>query len=395
MKMRNCFASFIGLSLVLAIGWSTGLIAERAALAAPWQMITFKKIDAEPSKTYSLAESNGPWMIMVTTFRDKQAEQQAHQLVYELRKQYKLNAFMHKQSYDFTNKVVGNGFNPDGTPRKMNYFNKEKIDEFAVLVGDFRSVDDAEGRKTLAMLKAAEPDCMKSASGKAADNSFVKLRREAEEMFTGAAAKTHGPLAGAFMTTNPLLPKDYYVSKGIDQFVVDMNKGIEHSLLDCKGRYTVKIATFTGHVEINQRKIQELEKPGHNESGKDDDPLVLAYKKAHAITEDLRKKGIEAYEFHDRYSSIVTIGSFNSVGNPRADGKTEINPQIYEIMKKYGPDPKTLASSQAASEQINAKTMSVTIDRKSHVVMLDVQPMPVEVPQRSIGADYQQTTMMR
>ena len=35
---------------------------------------------------------------------------------------------------------------------------------------------------------------------------------------------------------------------------------------------------------------------------------------AHLLVVALRKQGVEAYEFHDRHESLVTIGSFDSVG---------------------------------------------------------------------------------
>ena len=51
----------------------------------------------------------------------------------------------------------------------------------------------------------------------------------------------------AFITTNPLLPADYYAPrKGIDELVLRMNKGVTHSLLDCPGKYTVQVAHFMG-----------------------------------------------------------------------------------------------------------------------------------------------------
>ena len=52
--------------------------------------------------------------------------------------------------------------------------------------------------------------------------------------------------------------------------------------------------------------------------------LEEAGEAAHKLVEVLRNQGYEAYEFHDRGSSIVTVGSFDSVGTPRADGKIEI-----------------------------------------------------------------------
>ena len=41
--------------------------------------------------------------------------------------------------------------------------------------------------------------------------------------------------------------------------------------------------------------------------------LVEAAKKAHVLTVEFRKLGVEAYEFHDRCESYVCIGSFDWV----------------------------------------------------------------------------------
>ena len=53
-------------------------------------------------------------------------------------------------------------------------------------------------------------------------------------------------MRNAFITTNPLLPDEYFVPKGLDRLVLEMNEPVKYSLLDCPGKYTVKIATFTG-----------------------------------------------------------------------------------------------------------------------------------------------------
>ena len=64
----------------------------------------------------------------------------------------------------------------------------------------------------------------------------------------------------AFITTNPMLLSDYFVPKGgIDELVLRMNKGVTHSLLDCPGKYTVKVATFTGAVVLDQQEIHKIQ----------------------------------------------------------------------------------------------------------------------------------------
>jgi len=99
----------------------------------------------------------------------------------------------------------------------------------------------------------------------------------------------------------------------------------------------------------------------------------------------LRKQGIEAYEFHDRTESIVCIGSFDEVGQPRADGKTEINPAIYRVMQAYGP----------VKEKLPGQAVAVLQPRMLEGIPFDPQPMPVEVPRQSIATAYNREGLFR
>ncbi len=133
-----------------------------------------------------------------------------------------------------------------------------------MLVGNFPAVDDPEAQKTLKKLKSIEPDCLNIEKGKPTSRTLAALRYMQDavkaSMNPKAAETRHGPMGHAFVTTNPLLPPDYYAPKGgVDELVLRMNKGVPHSLLDCPGRYTVKVATFTGTVELDQEKIQKIE----------------------------------------------------------------------------------------------------------------------------------------
>ena len=58
--------------------------------APPWAtLVPFKRIEADPRKAYELTDSDGPWLIMCTSFAGPTAEQQAHDLVLELRQRFK------------------------------------------------------------------------------------------------------------------------------------------------------------------------------------------------------------------------------------------------------------------------------------------------------------------
>ncbi|MEI8153499.1 MAG: hypothetical protein WCG92_18160, partial [Hyphomicrobiales bacterium] len=101
--------------------------------------------------------------------------------------------------------------------------------------------------------------------------------------------------------------------------------------------------------------------------------------------ESLRKKGYEAYEYHDRTSSIVTVGSFSSVGTKRPDGKIEVNPTIKKYISIFGPNMGTEPG----------KPGEIGKARKEAGIPLDLQPMPVEVPRLSISGVYERTAEAR
>ncbi len=154
-----------------------------------------------------------------------------------------------------------------------------------------------------------------------------------------------------------------------------------YSLLDCPGKYTVQVATFKGKVIIKQNEIRAIEdgKPMESE-------LAAAAKKADSLTRALRMKGYEAYQFHDRYASIVTVGSFDSVGTPRPDGKIEINPNVHKIMTTFGADPDAGAELQDALKASGLDKQTLAMPVKSLVgIPFDIQPIPVHVPKRPMS----------
>lgn len=360
---------------------ATSVAASLAEAAPPWSRVFSRtKIEAEPDNFYPLHEEHGPWMIMATTFSGNGAEEQAKELVHELRSRYKLNAYTYQKKFDFSKGTAGRGIDKYGSQLKMKYQRGDSLTEIAVVVGDFGSADDPAVQKALRKLKFAQPESLKSNAQDPSNQTLAGLRTIQQTLLSDSDdRKARGPMGHAFITTNPLLPPEYFVPKGLDKMVVDMNKGLKHSLLDCKGRYTVRVATFTGQVVIDQKKIKEIE------SGKKfHSTLDEAADKAHRLTQALRKEGAEAYEFHDRYQSIVTVGSFNTVGAPRADGKIEINPAMHKIIQTYGADTK-VTPGQAQP--------SVGKPKVRDGIPFDISPVPVEVPKRSIASDYSRTAL--
>ncbi len=136
----------------------------------------------------------------------------------------------------------------------------------------------------------------------------------------------------AFIVPNPLLPPDYFNQGGLDEETIALNKGVPYSLLECPGRYTVQVATFKGNSVIRQADIRDIE-DGRKEMKSQ---LAIAAQEANALAKCLREvKGWPAYQYHDRYSSIVTVGSFQSPGTRLKNGQIDFDPRIKIIFQNF------------------------------------------------------------
>ena len=335
------------------------------------QFVPFRRVEADPNKEYALTINNGPWMIMVASFAGPSAESEAAQLVLELRKRFRIPAYVYRKDYDFTDSVRGLGLDRYGEPKKMRYRRAMSFEEIAVMAGNFPAVNDPGMQKALQAIKYAQPQSL-AKKGKPSAKQLSRYRNFLKKVSGDKQRKAKGPLGSAFITRNPMLPEQYFVPQGVDKMVSDMNSGVKHSLMDCPGKYSVKVATFRGNVVIDQKEVQRIESTGRMESR-----LAEAGEKAHVLVEMLRKRGVEAYEFHDRHESIVTVGSFDEVGRPRKDGKIEINPAVHKIIRDYGAHQQQLPGQQSG-----------LMPRSLNGISFDIQPTAVAVPQRSIAADY-------
>lgn len=346
------------------------------------RLITSQRVEADPTQEYKLTDGNGPWLIVATTFSGEGAEDQAHELVLELRRKYKLEAYTHSKTFDFTGTVEGRGLNRFGDQNRMHYRRKMELCEIAVLVGNYTSHDDPAGQAALDKIKRMQPETLDPTKRESTSQTLAALRRVQQEVQQAVLnekdeRRIKGPMGKAFISRNPLLPKEYFVQQGIEEFVVRMNEPAPYSLLKCPGKYTLKVATFNGKVVLDQKQVQDFE------SGKADmeSNLIVAAENAELLTEALRAKGYEAYSFHDRYSSIVTVGSFNSTGTPREDGKIEINPQIYQLMETFAADPVP-------------GTAGFTV-KKLLKISFDIQPEIVHVPRAAEKQNFTERMMGR
>jgi hypothetical protein len=370
-------SSLILLGMLVLVSPRTAL-GQNGWLPASW----FSSTQVDPKAMFPLAEKDGPWLVLATTFRGETAREDARALVHELRTRHTFEAYSHEKAFDYTGTQRGVGLNPDGTPKTMRYANEGHVIEVAVLVGDFSSADDPRGQKVLRTIKTLRPESLGGKSGKSGlVSEFLSANRQ------HAAAADKPPLHAAMLIPNPLLPDSFFAQQ-VDPFVIEMNADVTYSLLDCPSRYTVRVATFTGSgtfeqesaaerpglpggfVDLN-RFVEALRGSGWQNPrlrGIDSESrLVEAADQAHRLTQALRRHGWQAWEFHDRDCSIVCVGSIDRLAVPQGDGKAVVHPEITRIVTGLGPDPAALAQGQI-------------LPRSFDGIMLDVQPKPIDVP---------------
>ncbi len=389
------------------------VVVTSTAAHAQWSsLLPFEHVESNANKSYNLTEKNGPWLILAMSFDGPNAQQEAQKLAVELRQRYKLRAYTHKKDYadkdqyeekgEFKGRLKGRGVNCYGQQNRMVYLNETKKTEYAVLVEDYETIDAAGVAATLKTIKAARPNCLiqraraleqearqnhqatrnrlqKSSAAPSMTDFREHQRKEIARLSPRRA--NIGPMRHAFVTRNPMLPANFFAPKGLDKLVVSMNKGVKHSLLACPGRYSLRIATFRGNVIIDQKQIAEIERGTKMVSR-----LEQAAIKAHKLTEFLRAKGCPAYEFHDRHESIVTVGNFDTIGNRGPDGRMILAPALVRAIDQFKAQPiRSTAQRQIPGVAPNAVALQPRIIQG---IPIDVSPVPVEVPRRSIATDY-------
>jgi hypothetical protein len=294
--------------------------------AALWLLTVpvFARIEAIPGKEYHLTKQHGPWMIMVASFRSaspdgvvqdgKTPDVIAEQLMLELR-QKGIPAYTYRYEP------------PDEKVKTVDRLGREETREFlsqyrqvCVIAGNYSSIDDPKAQKSLAYIKRFQPQCLAQRGV-----SWLKTNRR------------QGPLGGAFLTVNPILTPDEVKSRERDPLLVKLNSGNRYALHENPGQYTLVIATFAGK---SMAHLGDSNSPEAEEAFRVDDDLDKASLDAWELTVALRelKTNIDAYVWHDRYQSVVTVGAFDSPNDPA----------IKRYVQVFGPTPGTDASLVAA-----------------------------------------------
>lgn len=312
---------------------------------------TPRKLEADPQKSYEVNKKCGPWMIMVTSLRGNDtdsvtnANKAARELVIELRKKG-IPAWIHSQQGELEEI---SSFDRNGNNVKR--FVAAQRNRVCVLAGEYESVESQVAQDTLAWIQRFHPKALEK----------------------GAYRPTPGrpgPLSRAFLTLNPLFSEDEINEMALnkDPLLKQLNQDNDYNLKGNKHKYSLIVATFQGaskHVIATGQK-QEKEAIFKFDSMLEKRvSLDNAGQQAWTLVRLLRGRGHEAYVFHERFRSIVTVAGIDDPNDPR----------VAKLVKEYGakmkPDPKT---------KQEVLTPVIIQSDAGHLFLLDVEPKLIRVP---------------
>ena len=263
------------------------------------QSIHAARIEAVEGKVYTLTKQHGPWMIMVASFHlsgnaeqeeGKSPEEAANELVLELR-QRGIPAYVY--AIETGGDTVATR-DRAGRPVQRTVRRSRSI---GVLAGNYPGIDDDTAQQSLRWIKAYDPECLKAGV----------VFQPTEQRPT--------PLAAAFLTINPMLTPEEVAQQRVDPLLVRLNSGERFSLMESDGAYTLVVARFSGKTVT--QGFGAFGRPTADDSEWDND-LDDAAEQARSLAEALRREeNVEAFVWHDRYESIVTVGGFSSPQDPR------------------------------------------------------------------------------
>ena len=292
-------------------------------------------------KKYQLTTQHGPWMIMVASFttpppdartEGMTPEQAADELVFELRsKGMPAYTFATENKVDKVQTVDRLG-EPD-----TRIFAAQR-GNVCVLAGNYPGPGDKQAKASLDWIKHSfRPKFL--TGGEADRVGMISLKNGGIYRATlDAKGKPEGPLVGAFFTTNPLLTSDQVRERNPERIdlLTKINAGGDCSLYDNKGKYTVVVASFYGQSVTLGNKTARRQSDGPS------DALYQAAQDAWELARQLRKLKRDAYVWHDEHKSVVTVGSFDRIDDPR------IPELISAYAAKIKPDAATNAPILAA-----------------------------------------------
>ncbi|HQR05234.1 MAG TPA: hypothetical protein PLN21_00345 [Gemmatales bacterium] len=317
----------------------------------------------EPAVKYPLTPREGPWLIHVASFRGDQSLEFAHRLAEEVRTKHRLLTFIYsmneedakrdrEQLKQYQMQFVGSDKVYESNERQK-FKTVRIVKEYSVFVGNYPDMDKA--REQAEVIKAFPPPASipsygvhlyKEPTAKATSDpqssevgGLFRMRSTVKTEEGKRLAETQGnPFRQAFVVRNPLQAKSKVPTVVQQQAPVAMdsswpglNEKEKYSIFTCAKPWTLVVAKFAPPTDVQSSMNNSVVQTGAVSPAQNlGKGLEAAAETARQVADLLRDggKGYDAYVFHTRQYSLVTVGAFDS----RYDPKME---QAWMILKDF------------------------------------------------------------
>ncbi len=303
-----------------------------------WTSMSRAGIDADPNKDYPITPQAGQYFVCATCFVGPQAPKLAREMVYEIRSRFGVPAYVMDKGEEERRKErerlkkIHEEYG-DNTSRLKTIRIQE---ECAVLVGGFKNEESAS--KALKQVKAWPMPKNKELMPVITDTNYVPDKFEEKAETRGAYVS---PYVMAFVVHNPTIPVEKKVDPKMEAFMRRINAHEKYSVYGCRKPWTLVVAQFQGVSVIqtqaaNESFIERLFSSSKGES------LSASALNADNMCEALRKSRLDAYVLHTTWGSVVCVGGFASLDDPKmGEMKTRLSsfPKAQGLMLMPEPIP--------------------------------------------------------
>ena len=294
---------------------------------------------------------HGPWMICVKTYSGPESRASAEKLAADIRQTHRTMSFLferngeerraEKARVEAVRKRQNDAAQPflqireqaikEGEAKGFKVYDDEKPtikvpkpyheapEQWAVLIGGFKDMKAA--REALDVVKGLPMPKDVTLLERAMVGAEDKDKSGKSEWKSSSGYLN--PYQYAMVVPNPAVGKQNMDDKGkLEPFVVEMNKGIEHSLLAAKKPWTIVLKSYSAPIKTVSQEggggsvfnRSGLSKDGANilrATAAEADLLVKALRHP-----EHKPRSYEAFVLHHRTGSLVTVGQFDSPDDP-------------------------------------------------------------------------------
>lgn len=300
----------------------------------------------EPKAEFALQPQHGPYLIYIASFRGEEAWDLAHNLAEELRRDYRLGAFILRRVDQDAETERRRLLELQAKRQEDEYVPPSRRivrvqDEYAVMVGHFADLKTA--RAKIDELKKLDRPKSLGMSGLVMWKQRMDTPKPTD--VKKLDEKPTNPFNHAFATINPLARQQRQQAGNNNPFEemnwMELNKKEQYSLLSCPQPYTLIVKEFRSaeasklrpKSDFDPKKWNRQPKLGTRDAFTFLPPAMDQADKALDFAKTLRGEGFQAYVLHLGETSFVTVGGFSGLRDPA------LAQNWVALKKRYGSEP--------------------------------------------------------